>query len=415
MKDKRVFVSSTFMDLKDHRQAVLDAIRQLGAIDIAMEHFGARDQRPKDECLRLIREESDIFVGIYAHRYGHIPAGDAISITEAEYNAATAAGLTRLIYLAEEASTTGASSIDSGEAAVKLQALKEKLKGRHMCSSFSNKDQLATKVAADLGRIFSGNEFYTPEGHRGIMHQPEKAWKPQLSQNRWRYKVVAFDLDGTLLRGDGFQFSWEAIWNGLGFAKSVQTDLKREYRQKSQLGHDDAERIQAYKDWCRKACDHFIARKLNKDMLSGFAKPLWLTNNFFPAIARLRSEGFVLAVISGGVNSFLEEKIPDFRKLLDFVFINELLFDEQGLLSDVVATEFDFEGKAKALEYVCERTGCGTDEAVFVGDGFNDEVIMLNASRSIAYPPRDRPVEAVSQVLIREDNLELILPHVCVE
>lgn len=77
--NKRVFISSTFIDLKDYRQSVLKVIRQLGAIDTAMEHLGARDERPKDECLRLIAEESDIFVGIYAHRYGFIPEGDSIS------------------------------------------------------------------------------------------------------------------------------------------------------------------------------------------------------------------------------------------------------------------------------------------------------------------------------------------------
>jgi len=98
----RVFVSSTFLDLQDHGVGVRDVIRQLGAIDVCMEHFGARDERPKDECLRLIREEADIFVGIYAHRYGCIPKGDAVSITEAEYDQATNVPLKRLIYLIDE-------------------------------------------------------------------------------------------------------------------------------------------------------------------------------------------------------------------------------------------------------------------------------------------------------------------------
>jgi HAD superfamily phosphoserine phosphatase-like hydrolase len=274
---------------------------------------------------------------------------------------------------------------------------------------------LAAKAAADLGPYFKPGALSSPEGHRGIFHQPRPGWSPSISKNRWRYKVVAFDLDGTLVRGDGFQFSWEAIWNGLGFSKSVQTDLKREYRQKSQASHDHAESIQAYIEWCRKACNHFMVRKLHRETLSNFIKPLRLTNNFLRALTQMRKEGFVLAIISGGINCFLEEKVPDFREWFDFVFINELIFDEKGFLSDVVATEFDFEGKAKALAHVCERAGCGYDETVFVGDAFNDEAIMLSAGRSIAYPPKDRPVEGVSQVLIYEDNLELILPHVCVE
>ncbi len=30
-----------------------------------MENIGALDERPKDECLRLVCEESDVFVGIF--------------------------------------------------------------------------------------------------------------------------------------------------------------------------------------------------------------------------------------------------------------------------------------------------------------------------------------------------------------
>ena len=63
-----IFVSSTFVDLEDHRASVREIIRQIGAVDVAMEHLGARDERPKDECVRLIRTESKAFIGIYAHR-----------------------------------------------------------------------------------------------------------------------------------------------------------------------------------------------------------------------------------------------------------------------------------------------------------------------------------------------------------
>jgi len=95
----RVFVSSTFTGLVSHRAAVREGIRQLGLIDVAMENLGARDERPKDECLRLVQSESDPFVGICAHLYGFFPRGNDISITESEYEAATRANLPRFIYL----------------------------------------------------------------------------------------------------------------------------------------------------------------------------------------------------------------------------------------------------------------------------------------------------------------------------
>src|SRR6185436_5740256 len=73
-------------------------IRRLDAIDIAMENFGALDERPRDACIQLVREETDVFVGIYAYRYGTIPPGDEYSITEQEYIAARNRRLPMYVY-----------------------------------------------------------------------------------------------------------------------------------------------------------------------------------------------------------------------------------------------------------------------------------------------------------------------------
>lgn len=151
----RVFISSTSIDLIDYRSHVQDAVKQLGAVDISMENFGARDERPKDECLRLIKEESDLFVGIYAHRYGFVPKNEKKSITELEYEVATIAAIPRFIYILDENTAWKPAYIDSGESAQKLKSFKEGLKTNHICKFFSNEDQLATFVAADLGRYFS--------------------------------------------------------------------------------------------------------------------------------------------------------------------------------------------------------------------------------------------------------------------
>ena len=161
----RVFVSSTLIDLKEHRDAALAAIRQLGAQDIAMESFGARDERPKEECLRLIRE-SDFFVGIYAHRYGHVPDGDEKSITEAEYDEASHVGLPRLIYIVDDVAPWVPLYIDRDPAAVKLAVLKRRLRNRHICNSFATPDQLRAHVAVDLGREILRREAHARERPR---------------------------------------------------------------------------------------------------------------------------------------------------------------------------------------------------------------------------------------------------------
>ena len=84
----KAFISSTFADLSRHRAAVADAIERLGVELSRMETFGARPDEPFEACLDEI-DIADLFVGIYAHRYGFVPARASISITEAEFYHAT--------------------------------------------------------------------------------------------------------------------------------------------------------------------------------------------------------------------------------------------------------------------------------------------------------------------------------------
>jgi uncharacterized protein DUF4062/pYEATS domain-containing protein involved in immunity len=148
----RVFLSSTFTDLIDYRKSVRDAIRQFGALDVSMEHFGARDERPADECMRLVKEESDLFVGIYAHRYGFIPDGSDVSVSELEYRAASEVRLPRFIYIIDNTHPWVPAHIDGGSKGEKLTTFKESLYKKHICQPFTSKDQLATRVVADIGR-----------------------------------------------------------------------------------------------------------------------------------------------------------------------------------------------------------------------------------------------------------------------
>ena len=150
-KKYSVFLSSTYADLVGHRQAVQSAILQLGAEHVSMENFGARDARPADECIRLVKE-SDLFVAIVAHRYGFIPEGHGMSVTELEYHTAKEASIPRFIYIMGKGHLIEADTIEQGVGAQRLVAFKEALRNQHICQTFESPHELAAKVAADLGR-----------------------------------------------------------------------------------------------------------------------------------------------------------------------------------------------------------------------------------------------------------------------
>lgn len=155
---KKVFISSTFSDLQEYRLSVQNGIRQLGLEDISMENFGARDERPKEECLKIIKEQSNYFVGIYAHRYGFIPKGDNLSITQSEYEMASGTGIPKLIYIMDDDFPVIPKYIDDGKNKIKLDKFKSELFSKHICKRFNNKDNLTASVVADLGRTISIDE-----------------------------------------------------------------------------------------------------------------------------------------------------------------------------------------------------------------------------------------------------------------
>jgi Domain of unknown function (DUF4062) len=80
----KIFLSSTYQDLVEYRAVAAEALERLGQQGVRMEVFGAR---PADATTASLSEisESNALVGIYAHRYGHIPKGQSISITEQEF------------------------------------------------------------------------------------------------------------------------------------------------------------------------------------------------------------------------------------------------------------------------------------------------------------------------------------------
>lgn len=414
-EQRRVFVSSTFKDLRPHRLAARDVIRRLDATDVSMENFGARETRARDESLRLVREESDVFVGIYAYRYGTIPQGDERSITEQEYDEARRRRLPMYIYDVSRHHRWNERLKETGRSAELLTAFKQRFTQDVTPWPFTTPKDLAASVAGDLGRYFAAPDDEEVV-ERGLYFGRPVGWQPPARTQRWRYKVAAFDLDGTLLRGSNFEFSWESIWNDLEFGAGIQNELKRAYRLRSGAGASKAERIEAYQEWCDKAVELFRAtRRLTRERLRAISASLTLTANAREALLELRNAGLATAVISGGVNTFLEDAFPDFRDYFDFVFVNELTFDREGLVEGVVATAYDFEGKYDALKRVCERVGCTPAETVFVGDQFNDEYVLLRAGRSIAYPSRGRLVGEAAYAAISDDDLRRILPYVLVE
>jgi hypothetical protein len=147
----KVFLSSTYIDLVGHREAAVDAIERLGHQAGRMEVFGARTEEPVTVCLGEV-SDCNLFVGIYAHRYGFIPSGSSVSITEAEVDHARKHN--KLIVV-DEYHPWPPKMIEDGAAKTSLQAFKAKIRSGVVRDKFSTPKDMALKLATAIGRYLS--------------------------------------------------------------------------------------------------------------------------------------------------------------------------------------------------------------------------------------------------------------------
>ncbi len=98
MKSYKVFVSSTFVDLKKHRARVISALRKAGFFVDPMEDWTAATDEPKRFSQARI-EGCDLCILLIARRRGHVPRGEHQSITQMEVDAAVALGVPVLVFM----------------------------------------------------------------------------------------------------------------------------------------------------------------------------------------------------------------------------------------------------------------------------------------------------------------------------
>ncbi|MFT0803253.1 DUF4062 domain-containing protein [Bacillus swezeyi] len=93
-KRLQVFISSTYADLIEERQAAVEAVLNAGHIPAGMELFKSGDQSQKETIKKWI-DESDVYMLILGGRYGTIDQETGKSYTHWEYDYAETCGKPR--------------------------------------------------------------------------------------------------------------------------------------------------------------------------------------------------------------------------------------------------------------------------------------------------------------------------------
>ena len=169
---RTVYLSSSFKDLQQHREAVYKALNQLANIKvIAMEDYVARDDRPLSACVKDVAA-CDIYIGLFAWRYGFVPPGDEnpkrLSVTELEMEAA--ADKHRLIFVLREDAPWSPRMMDSvtgdNERGARIEALRKRLLEDHLATEFADPAGLAIAVCNAVSNLPDANAHAGPRPRR---------------------------------------------------------------------------------------------------------------------------------------------------------------------------------------------------------------------------------------------------------
>lgn len=149
----KVFVSSTYEDLRQERAAVQKALLELNCLPVGMELFPAADDEAWDFIKKQIAS-SDYYIVIVAGRYGSL-ASDGLSYTEKEFDYARSLGLPSIGFVHGNPGSIPLSKADKDPShKPKLDAFIEKVRGR-LVRFFESPDSLASVVTTSFVNLMA--------------------------------------------------------------------------------------------------------------------------------------------------------------------------------------------------------------------------------------------------------------------
>ena len=224
----RVYVSSTFADLRRERQAVMDWL-------VAAGHQPVHSYRPgsetvRDSCLDDV-DTCDLYVLIAGHRYGFRPADgnpEGLSITHLEFRRAGQSGIPRIALVRTSMAEVGTSDVGDPQKLALVLAFRDEVAREVHTAEFGDVEGLilglSTGVQAELAKRSAAAV--------GAGRALRLASPPALLAGR---EDLLADLDVVLAGGEGGGPRLAALY-GLGGAGKTSVALAYAHRHLAETG-----------------------------------------------------------------------------------------------------------------------------------------------------------------------------------
>jgi phosphoserine phosphatase len=210
--------------------------------------------------------------------------------------------------------------------------------------------------------------------------------------NSQPFKLVVFDLDGTLTRERSI---WEYIHKELGKWYGFAENYQKQFL---------AGRI-SYERFCE--LDAQVWQGMTVEQVGQIAQGVPFHVGADELIRHIKSKGLKLALVSSGL-SILSRWVHQ-RYGFDYSVSNDLLHD-QGILTGKVKIQVYFDRKAEWVSRILETFQIQAEETIAIGDSAGDLEMFQLARFSVAFNASCQNLEQIADVCVTSQNLADIIP-----
>lgn len=207
------------------------------------------------------------------------------------------------------------------------------------------------------------------------------------------YKLVVFDLDGTLTAERSI---WEYIHVKLGKWYGYADDYQRRFLQ-GEI---------SYRRFCE--LDAQVWKGMRVDQLRDIIRTVPFNPGVGELTTVLRGLGLKLTLVSSGLD-LLSEWVGE-KYGFDYEVSNRLLH-EDGILTGKVEIKVHYDRKAEWVRNIMDMFRVRSDEILAIGDSVGDREMFEMAGFSISFNSSSSELDQIADVVIRGNDLSHIIPR----
>ncbi len=208
------------------------------------------------------------------------------------------------------------------------------------------------------------------------------------------YKLVIFDVDGTLTREDN---SWKLIHEALDVYDKALMHRKM-----------FIEKEISYQKWAD--LDVGLWKNVHVSQIEQILDDVPLNEGISETVTTLKNKKYKSLLLSSGI-SLLADKLKH-KFGFDYSIANEVVTNDSGFLTGEVICNVAFNNKDEAVKGLLRDLNINFQECVAIGDNENDINLLKRVGLSIALNPKSNKVKEAAKVSLQSIDLRNILKYI---